>query len=156
MTHYLTKEGLAELQAELKRINELDLPDVLQAINAAMAQGDISENSALDSARLEHDKLLTRQAEIEEVLNHYEIIEESSGAPSKIIKIGSMVKIQYLFNNQTFELRIVGSSEADAVDNKISNESPLAQALLGCKESDTVNFKSRMGKMEVKILDILA
>jgi transcription elongation factor GreA len=113
MTNYLTKEGLAELQAELKQILEIKLPEVLESINRARAEGDISENAALDSANFERDKLVARQAEIEESLMNYEIIEDST-TPSNTVKIGSLVKLVYSSTNQEFTLKIVGSSEADA------------------------------------------
>jgi transcription elongation factor GreA len=155
MTNYLTKEGLAELQAELKQILEIKLPEVLESINRARAEGDISENAALDSANFERDKLVARQAEIEESLMNYEIIEDST-TPSNTVKIGSLVKLVYSSTNQEFTLKIVGSSEADAIAGKISNESPLAQAILGKKEGQEASFKSKLGKMSVKILQIVA
>lgn len=156
MTNYLTKEGLLELQAELERLTKVDLPEILDSINKAMAEGDISENSALDSAKLDRDKILTRQAEIEEILNDYQIIEDAGKNVSKTVHIGGTVKIQYLSDNRLFTLRIVGASEADALNGKISNESPLALAILGKKEGQEVSFKVKQGKISVKILEIVS
>lgn len=154
MTNYLTKEGLAELQAELKNIVEVLLPEALDSINRALAEGDVSENSGLDAAKIDRDKLVARQQEIEEILANYEIIDESTLSQSKVVKIGSSVKIQYLHDNSEYNFRIVGSSEADVLSNRISNESPLAQAILGKKPGDETNFKTRTGQVKVKVLEI--
>ncbi len=155
MTNYLTKQGLAELEAELKEILEIKVPNALEAINRSLAEGDVKENSGLDAAKNERDKLVTRQQEIEDVLSNYEIIDEKSVMNSKVIQIGSSVKIQYSIDNTEFEIKIVGNSEADVISNKISNESPLAQALIGKKPGQEVSFKNRNKQVKVKILEIL-
>lgn len=154
MTNYLTKEGLTELSAELKSITEIKLPDTLESINKALAEGDVRENSGLDAAKIERDKLVARQQEIEEILSNYEIIDEKNAHSSKSVKIGSSVKIQYLSDDSVYELRIVGNSEADIIENKISNESPLAQAILGKTAGQESSFKSRSGNIKVKVLEI--
>jgi transcription elongation factor GreA len=155
MTNYITNEGLIELKRELKQIREVSIPEAINSINNALAEGDIKENSALDSAKLERDKLLARETEISIVLSDYKIIEEHTGKPSKTVQIGGEVKIQYLFDNSTFNLKIVGSSESDAVDGKISNESPLAVAILGKKEGDKAEFKIKERTIEIKIVEII-
>lgn len=154
MTNYLTKEGFTELSAELKSITEIKLPDTLESINKALAEGDVRENSGLDAAKIERDKLVARQQEIEEILSNYEIIDEKNAHSSKSVKIGSSVKIQYLSDNSVYELRIVGNSEADIIENKISNESPLAQAILGKTAGQESSFKSKSGHIKVKVLEI--
>lgn len=155
MTHYLTKKGLEELKKELQQITGVDLPAILEEINQQLSQGDISENSALDAARESHDQIQARQSQIEDVLNDYQLIDESIKASSNgTIVLGSTVKIKYTEHNDEFILRIVGGSEANAIDNRISNESPLAQAILGKKKGDTVTFKTKSKQHEVKILDI--
>jgi len=154
MTNYLTKEGLDELQSELKEINEVRLPETLESINRALAEGDVSENSGLDAAKIEREKLVARQNELEEILNNYEIIDESKASKSSSIKIGSNVKIQYLSDNSIFELKIVGSSEADILENKISNESPLAKSVLGKKPGEESSFKLKNNPIKIKILEI--
>lgn len=156
MTNYITKEGLEELKNELKNIVEVELPKALESINRALAEGDLRENSALDSAKLERDKLVARQNEIDEVLSDYQIITENEDDGSKIVKIGSTVKIQYLHDNSMFELKIVGVSESDAISGKISNESPLAQALLGKKEGFQTTFKAGKNDIDVKVLEVIS
>jgi len=155
MTNYITKEGLKELNDELKNITEVELPKVLDAINRALKEGDLRENAALDSSKLERDNLVTRENEIREILKDYEIIKESSKG-SKTVKIGSHVKIQYAHDNSVFELYIVGSSESDATSGKISNESPLAEAILGKKEGDKAEVVLNNNTIEVSIKEILA
>ncbi len=158
MTHYITKEGLEDLKRELKELEEKKIPEALEAINVALAEGDIKENSALDSARLERDKLEFRKNELEDVLSNYELIEEDKGdSKSKRIQIGSQVRVEYVDSNDVFDLKIVGVSEADAVNGKISNESPLAKAVLGKKEKDEVDVKiNHSTTVKVKILEILS
>jgi transcription elongation factor GreA len=155
MTNYITKEGLLEIQKELEQIQKVDLPATLDAINKALAEGDLRENAGLDSAKLDRDKLNAREIEILEVLNDYQLIEESKGG-AKSVKIGGEIKIKYLSNNAIFTVKIVGSSESDAVGGKISNESPLAVALLGKKEGDKISFKLKDKQIEVEVVDIIS
>jgi transcription elongation factor GreA len=155
MTNYLTQQGLDELQAELKEILEVKLPDTLESINKALAEGDARENSGLDAAKIERDKLVTRQQEIEDTLSSYEIIDEQTVAQAQTVRIGSSVRIQYLSDNTIMEIKIVGSSEADILTNKISNESPLAQAILGKKPQQDASFKNKGVQIKIKILEIL-
>ena len=155
MTNYLTQQGLDELQAELKEILEVKLPETLESINKALAEGDARENSGLDAAKIERDKLVTRQQEIEDILSNFEIIDEQNAAQAKTVRIGSSVRIQYLSDNSIVELKIVGSSEADVLTNKISNESPIAQAILGKKPNEEAKLKHKGNQILIKILEIL-
>ena len=154
MSNYLSKTGLIDLEKELKILNEIKIPKILDAINRAIAEGDLSENSSLDSARDEQEKLLGRKGEIEEVLANYQIIDESKLSVSKIVRIGSTVKVLFIDTNKTLELKIVGSSEANALDNKISNESPLAQSIIDQEAGVEVTFKQNKQIFQVKILSI--
>jgi transcription elongation factor GreA len=154
MANYLTQQGLKDLQTELKEITEEKMPLILESINRAMSEGDLSENSGLDAAKIEREKIETRLEEIKAVLNDYEMIDESKTG-SKTVRIGSSVKVKYLRDNSEFEFRIVGISEADALNGKISNESPLATAILGKKSGDLANFKTKTGVVEVKVLEII-
>ena len=155
MSNYITNEGLQELKRELQEIRDIGIPEAIDSINKALAEGDIKENSALDSAKLERDKLLAREQEISIVLSDYKIIEEHTGKPSKTVQIGGQVKIQYLSDNSVFDLKIVGSSESDAIERKISNESPLAIAILGKKEGDESEFSIKDKTIKIKILEII-
>jgi len=154
MSNYLSKKGLNDLEKELKNLNEIKIPQILDAINRAIAEGDLSENASLDTAKDEHEKLMGRKNELEEILGNHIIIEEKDLATSKVVRIGSTVKILFLENNRTLLLNIVGSSEADALDNKISNESPLAQSIIGKSANQEVDYKQNKQNFKVKILEI--
>jgi transcription elongation factor GreA len=155
MTHYITQTGLEDLIKEAEQLKNVDLPEILDAINKAMAEGDISENAPLEAAKEDRDTINLRINEIDEILSDYQIIDEASASTSKTVKLGSHIKVQYAEDLRTFELMIVGSSEADALNNRISNESPLAIALIGKKAGDEVSFKSKNKEYKVKILDIM-
>jgi transcription elongation factor GreA len=156
MTNYITKEGLKELQDELKHITEVELPKILDAINKALKDGDLRENAALDSSKLERDNLVARENEIHDILKDYEIIKEGSGVSGGTVKIGSHVNIQYTDDNSEYKLFIVGSSESDATIGKISNESPLAGAILGKKQGDKVALQLGDKNLEIIIKEIIS
>jgi transcription elongation factor GreA len=156
MANILTKKGLQELQAELKKIVEIDLPQTLSSLNTAREEGDLKENAGYQTALKVKDELTTRQQEIEEILSNYELIDETK-KPTKGVKtasIGSTIKVVYLDSDTEYTLTIVGSSESNILDDKISNESPLANAILGKKVGDKVTFKTPKGRLEVKLLEI--
>jgi transcription elongation factor GreA len=155
--HFITKAGLIELQAEYDEIVNIKIPEVLQGLNQALEAGDLSENSARDALLLEQQRLLAKKQEIEEILNDYEIIEEGKITKSKIIHIGSTVKVEYVDQNKVFDVKIMGSSEADVLSEvpRISNESPLALAILGKSVGNEVTVRVKQKKMQVKILEIL-
>lgn len=155
MPHYLTKQGLLDLQEELKKLLETDLPKTLAALNAARQDGDLRENAAYQTSLKIKDELTTRQQEIEEILKDYQLIEEdTSSTKNKLVQLGSTVKIEYQEDKQTFEIKIVGSSESDILSGKISNESPIAESILGKKLGDIATFKTPTGKLSVKIIEI--
>lgn len=155
MTHFITQSGLDDFTKEVEQLKNVELPAILEAINRAMAEGDISENAPLEAAKEDRDTINLRINEIDEVLADYQIIDEASASTSKTVKLGSNVKVQYLEDNRIFELMIVGSSEADALSNRISNESPLAIAVLGKKAGQEASFKSKNKVYNIKILDVI-
>ena len=154
MPHYLTKEGLVEIQTELEKILQVDLPQTQEAINVAREDGDLKENAAYQTAMKVRDELEARKIEIEEVLKNYEIIATVKSG-TKTIQIGSSLKLKYTSPNKEFTVKIVGSSESDILSGKISNESPLAQSIVGKKAGQKAKFKSPQGQVEVEILEIL-
>lgn len=159
MTQYLTKQGLADLQAELEQINEVKIPKSLSDLNEARSEGDLSENSGYEAAKEDIKKLEAKRIQIEETLEDYELIEETSKKkPSKRVNIGGTVEVEYLNTStkQNFTLTIVGSSESDAINGKISNESPIALAILGKKEGEEVSFRIKREFKKVKIIKIIA
>jgi len=156
MSYYLTKAGLTNLQSELEEITQTKLPQILQSINQALADGDIRESSALDSARLEKEKIEQRKAEITDILANYEIIEEDAQSldGQATVQLGKYVKISYTDILEDYSLQIVGSSEANAIKGKISNESPLAQKILGKKIGEIVELEVEDSVFKIKILEI--
>ena len=135
----LTKEGADKLKVELKELITVKRPEIIKQIQDAREQGDLSENADYDSAKNEQARLEWRIQEIEEILNRYEIIRESS-SNKKTVSIGSKVKFKDFSDNKEYEYEICGSIESDPLVGKISNESPLAKAIL----NKTVGTKSEV------------
>ena len=148
---FLTKEGLNELQEELKDLKENKRPEVISQIKEARAQGDLSENAEYHAAKDKQGQIEARIKELEYIIDNATII---SGAQSSTIKIGSTVEIEYIDDNETDTYKIVGSTEADPFENKISNESPIGKAILGKTIGDIVSVESPNGSYDVKILSV--
>jgi transcription elongation factor GreA len=157
VSQFITKAGLQELENEYKEINDVKIPEILVGLNQALALGDLSENAARDSLLFEQQRMLARKQEIEEILNDYQIIDEKSPTKSRVVLIGNTVKIEYPELNKILDVKIMGSSEADALGEtpKISNESPLATAILGKAIGSEATFRVKQKKLKVKIVDIL-
>ena len=148
---YLTSEGLEELKQELENLKLVKRPEVIQALKEARALGDLSENAEYDAARHEQAVVESRIVELEQMVENAIIIENIK---TDCVGIGTKVKIEYVEDDETEEYSIVGSKEADPFENKISNESPIAQALMGLKVGDIASVSSPNGKYNVKILEI--
>lgn len=149
---FLTEEGYKNLENELKDLKINKRAEVTQALKEARSLGDLSENSEYDAALDEQEALERRIKEIEFTLEHASIIEES--ANKDLVHVGSTVTLQYDGEDDTEEYRIVGSQEADPFENKISNESPIARAIMDKKVGDKVNVESPNGTYQVKIVSI--
>lgn len=149
---YLTKEGYEDLKKELDELVNVKRPANIIAIKEARALGDLSENADYDSAKNEQAVIEGRIAKIEKMLENVEIIEEGA---TDTVSLGSTVTIAYEDDeDETDEYKIVGSQEADPFMSKISNESPIAKALLNRKVGDVVNVESPNGTYQVKITEI--
>ena len=148
---FLTSEGYLELETELNELKTNKRNEVLNTLKEARSLGDLSENSEYDAARDEQAKLEARIKEIEYILEHASIIEDSKG---DTVNIGSTVSLQYDGDDEIEEYRIVGSQEADPFNNKISNESPIAAAILNKKVGETVEVSSPDGVYKVKIVKV--
>ena len=154
---YLTEKGLDEIKKELDLENDEDLNDVLKrpevilALKEARAQGDLSENSEYDAARNEQALVESKIAELEKMVENAVVIKE---VDTDKVSIGTSVKIEYVDDGETESYMVVGSKEADPFENKISNESPIAQAIMGKKIGDVVSVASPNGQYSVKILEI--
>lgn len=148
---YLTEEGLNELKNELDYLKLEKRPEVINALKDARALGDLSENAEYDAARSEQASTEARIKELEKMLENVEII---SDVKTDAVALGTKVKLEYVGDDETDEFSIVGSKEADPFSNKISNESPIAQAILGHKVGDIVNVISPNGEYQVKVVEI--
>ena len=148
---FLTQEGLEEIKKELEELKMVKRPEVIEALKEARAQGDLSENEEYDAARSEQAIVESRIKELEAMVENAKVIEKTN---TDVVSIGSNVIIEYIDDNEKEEYSIVGSKEADPFSNKISNESPIAQAILGQKKGATVSVDSPNGKYDVKIVAI--
>ena len=148
---YLTQEGLDELKKELDELIQVKRPEVINALKDARAQGDLSENAEYDAARTEQAIVESRIKELEAMLERAVIITK---VDTDVVSIGTKVTIEYVDDEEEEEYSIVGSSEADPFTNKISNESPIAKAIMGLKVGSVVSVESPNGKYDVKILAI--
>ncbi len=148
---YLTEEGLNELKNELDYLKLEKRPEIINALKDARALGDLSENAEYDAARSEQASTEARIKELEKMLENVEII---SDVKTDSVALGTKVKLEYVGDDETDEFSIVGSKEADPFSNKISNESPIAQAILGHKVGDIVNVISPNGEYQVKVVEI--
>ena len=149
---YLTSEGLEEIKKELEHLKLVKRPEVISSLKDARALGDLSENAEYDAARNEQAIVEGRIVELEAMVENAVVIEKTS---TDCVSIGTKVKIEYVEDKDTEEYSIVGSKEADPFQNKISNESPIAQAIMGLKVGDIAHVSSPNGQYDVKILQIV-
>lgn len=150
---YFTKQGLNDLNAEYEFLKSIELPRIQEELKDARALGDLRENSALDAAKAQEAEMKIRFAEIENSLLDYELIDEDT--KSTTVRIGSEVKVKYIEDGFENDFTIVGTFEADPANGKVSNESPLAKAILGKKEGDEVKLKIRNLTHTIKLIKIL-
>lgn len=148
---YLTQEGLDEVIDELEVLKKEKRPEVIKAIKEARSLGDLSENADYHAAREEQGILEARIKELEYMAENAIIIEE---AVSDKVQIGTTITIKYVKDDDTDVYKIVGSIEADPFENKISNESPIAKAIMGKKVGDIATVESPNGKYDLEILEI--
>lgn len=148
---YLTEAGLEELKKELEQLKTVKRPEVINALKDARAQGDLSENAEYDAARNEQAVVEGKIAELEAMIENAVIIKD---VKTDKVALGTTVKLKYLEDGEVDEYAIVGSKEADPFANKISNESPIAKAIMGLKKGTIVSVDSPNGKYDVEIVDI--
>ena len=152
---FLTKKGYDERVALLENLKVVRRKEVAQKLKEAREQGDLSENAEYDAAKDEQRDIEAQIAELEEILKNAEIIQdEAGGKKSNKVKMESVVKLHDVEYDEDIEYVIVGSSEADSLNNKISNESPLGAALIGKKVGDTVKVEAPVGEIEYKIIEV--
>ena len=148
---YLTEAGLEELKKELDHLKTVKRPEVINALKDARAQGDLSENAEYDAARNEQAVVEGKIAELEAMIENVVVIKD---VKTDKVALGTSVKLKYLEDGEIDEYAIVGSKEADPFANKISNESPIAKAIMGLSKGTVVSVDSPNGKYDVEIVDI--
>lgn len=148
---YLTADGFMNLENELDYLKKEKRLEVIKALKEARALGDLSENSEYDAARNEQAIVEARIREIEVILENATIIQDGGNG---VVSIGTTVTLKYDGEDDCEEYKIVGSQEADPMSNRISNESPIAKAIIGSKQGDIVEVESPTGKYKVEILKV--
>ena len=148
---YLTFDGLNEIKKEIEELKQVKRPKVIEALKEARALGDLSENAEYDAARSDQAELESKIKELEQMIEHAVVIESSN---TSSVSIGCKVKIKYVEDDEIEEYTIVGSKEADPFENRISNESPIARAIMGSNIGDKVSVDSPSGKYTVEIIGI--
>ena len=149
----LTYAGLQELEAELEDLKVNKRKEVAQKIKEAREQGDLSENAEYDAAKDEQRDIEARIEEIEKILKNAEVVVEDEVDLDKI-NVGCKVKVHDYEFDEDMELKIVGSTEANSLEGKISNESPVGKALLGRTIGDIVDVQVPDGVAKFEILEI--
>jgi transcription elongation factor GreA len=151
----LTKEGYQKLKDEIEFLSTDRRREVADRIKTAREFGDIAENAEYDDAKNEQAMLEARIAKLEERLAAARVIEKRDIAKD-VVSVGSTVRLRDVDAKQTVEYHIVGSAEANPAEYKLSNESPVGQAILGHKKGETVEVKTPRGSLKYKILEIKA
>lgn len=149
----LTYEGLRKLEEELHDLKVNKRKEVAQKIKEAREQGDLSENAEYDAAKDEQREIEARIEEIDKILKNVEVVVEDE-VDVNVINIGCKVRILDIEMNEELTYKIVGSTEANSLKGKISNESPLGKALLGRKVGDIVDVETHGEVIQYKILEI--
>ena len=149
----ITHEGLLELEEEVQDLKVNKRREIAQKIKEARAQGDLSENAEYDAAKDEQRDIEARIEEIEEILKHAEVVLDDEGDSDRV-NIGSKVTILDLEDDTEMSFKLVGTTEVNNGGDKISNESPVGRALMGCKVGDVITVETDAGKYQYRIISI--
>ena len=149
----LTQEGYNNLEKELNYLKTEKRAEVADRIKVALGFGDLSENSEYDEAKTAQAENENKIAQLEDKLRHAKIIDEKD-IDTETVQVGNIVKVLDMEFDEKIEYTIVGSTEVNLAENKISNESPLGAALLGAKKNKVVEVNAPAGIMKYKILSI--
>ena len=149
----LTYTGLKALEDELENLKVVRRKEVAAKIKEARDQGDLSENAEYDAAKDEQRDIEARIEELEKILKNAEVVDEDEVNLDKI-SVGCTVTVYDVEFDEEMEFKIVGSTEANSLQGKISNESPVGRALLGCEVGETVTVETQAGDIAYKVLKI--
>ena len=149
----VTEEGLRKMEEEFEYLKTVKRKEIIDTIGIARAFGDLSENSEYDEAMNEQGKVELRIRELEEQLKKIKVVDKSEIKTDEI-NIGNKVKVLNLNLNKEIEYSVVGSTETDPFNNKISDESPIGKVLIGSRKGDVVQYETPKGLFKLEILDI--
>ena len=149
----MTYDGLKKMEQELENLKTVRRKEVAEKIKEARGQGDLSENAEYDAAKEEQGEIESRIVQLENLLRNAEVIDEDV-LKMDVVNLGSKVTVLDVEFDEEMEYTIVGSTEANSLKGKISNESPVGKALLGAKVGDIVNVETQAGVLQYKVLEI--
>lgn len=153
-TVLVTKEGLKSLQEELEQLKDVGRKEVAERLKEAISYGDLSENSEYEEAKNQQAFVEGRILELEDQIKHAKVIDQKQHS-KKIVEIGTKVKFRNSKRkSEEYEVTIVGSTESDALNDRISNESPLGMALLGAKVGEKVKVDAPAGIIEYEVMKL--
>ena len=150
----ITAEGLQKLEEELAQRKSVIREEILERIKEARAQGDLSENSEYDQAKEDQGKNESRIVELEQMIKTAVIIDTSAASKEGKVSLGCTVVLKDMETDEEETYTLVGTTEADPFDNKISNESPVGKAVIGKKIGDVVVAVTPAGELSYKILEV--
>lgn len=151
--YIMTAEGVKKLEDELEYLKTTKRREITEKIKVALSYGDLSENSEYDEAKNEQAFVEGRIVQIENMLRNANVVDESE-IPKDVVSVGSIVKVKDYDFDEEIDFHIVGSAEADPMENKISNESPVGSALMGRKVGDVVEVAIPDGMSKYEILEV--
>lgn len=149
----LTYAGLKELEAEIQELKVNKRKEIANKIKEARAQGDLSENAEYDAAKEEQAEVEARIVQIEKLLKNVEVVDEDE-VDLNVVSVGCKVRLFDIEFDEEIDYAIVGSTEADPLKNKISNESPVGESLIGRKVGDVAEVETPAGLLKFKVLEI--
>ncbi|ABK62143.1 transcription elongation factor GreA [Clostridium novyi] len=151
--YIMTAEGVKKLEEELEYLKTVKRREITEKIKVALSYGDLSENSEYDEAKNEQAFVEGRIVQLENMLRNANVVDESE-ISLDAVSVGSIVKVKDYDFDEIIDFHIVGSAEADPMENKISNESPVGSALIGKKVGDVINVPVPDGISKFEILEI--
>ncbi|HXH97282.1 MAG TPA: transcription elongation factor GreA [Gaiellaceae bacterium] len=151
----LTPEGYKKLQAEIENLSTVRRREVAERIRVAREFGDIAENAEYDAAKNDQAHLEARIAVLEDRLKNARVVTKKEMRSGEV-SVGTKVRLKDMSSNKTVEYHIVGSAEANPAEMKLSNESPVGKAIMGCKKGDVVEVSAPRGALKFKIMEVKA
>lgn len=149
----ISEKGVKRLEDELQELRTVRRKEIAQKIKEAREQGDLSENAEYDAAKDEQKEIEARINELEEILKNAEVVRSDEVGKDKV-NIGCVVTVKRLDSGDVQTFKMVGSTEADFLNNKISNESPIGSAMMGAKLGEIVEAETPSGSFKMEILEI--